>query len=692
MINLNINAIKVKAEAGRTVLEAAIQAGIYIPNLCYHPDIPPIGACRLCIVEIDGVKGFSTACTTTAKEGMVVQTDTPRIQGLRRDIIWFILSEHPKELKESSQLKKVVEWIGIKEPLSGFVPHPKGLPLLLDEPLFVKDLDRCILCGRCVSMCQGIRRVGAIGFINRGINTIIGTNCDLRMRDSGCKFCLACVEVCPTGALIDKEEFEEKDREKALLPCKDACPAGIDIPRYVRLIAEGRFQDSIEVIRETVTFPYVLGCVCHHPCEEVCRRVELNEPMSIRGLKRFVAERDSGRWRSKLIIASETGKKVAVVGSGPAGLTAAWFLRKSGHSVTVFEALPAPGGMMKAGIPEYRLPADILNREIKDIENIGVKIEVNTEIKALDRLFSQGFNAVFLALGAHEGIKMGIPGEDGLQVLNGISILKSIKFGKKVDIAGEVAVIGGGNVAVDAARSALKIGAKKVTILYRRTQKEMPAYPEEVEEALKEGVEISFLITPIRVLSESNKLKVECIRMELCEPDSSGRRRPVPIKGSEFMIELDRLIVAIAQSPAVPKEFGVVLDEKGRIKADEETLACSMKGVFAGGDVVSGPASVIEAIEAGRKAAISIDKYLGGKGQIDQKFIPEEEEDPCLGSDEEFACRKRAKVTFLPVSKRLHGFSQVEYGFDEKTALEEAKRCLRCQLRLKISQVPLPPK
>ncbi len=691
MINLSINGIKVKAEEGRSVLEAAIGAGIYIPSLCYHPDIPAIGACRLCIVEIDGVKGFPAACTTAAREGMAVQSDTPRIQELRRNIVWFLLSEHPKKLKESSQLKKVVEWVGIKEPLPGFVAHPKNLPLLSEEPLFTKDLSRCILCGRCVSICQEIRGVGAIGFINRGIDTTIGTNCDLQMKDSGCKFCLACVEVCPTGALIDKEEFEEKDREKALLPCKDACPAGIDIPRYLRLIAEGRFQDSIEVIRQRVTFPHVLGCVCHHPCEEPCRRGELNEPISIRELKRFVAERDSGRWRSKLTIAAETGKKIAVVGSGPAGLSAAWFLRKAGHSLTVFEALSEPGGMMKAGIPEYRLPIDILNREIKDIKDIGVKIEVNTQIKTVEKLFSRGFKAVFLALGAHEGLKMGISGEDDPRVLDGISVLRSIKFGKKVDIRGEVAVVGGGNVAVDAARSALRLGARKVTILYRRTQKEMPAYPEEVEQALKEGVKIRFLTVPNRVLSANNKLKAECIKMELGEPDSSGRRRPVPVKGSEFTINLDRLIVAIGQRSVVPKEFGVALDGKGRIEVDKETLACSVKGVFAGGDVVSGPASVIEAIQAGRKAAISIDKYLGGKGQIDQKFIPEEKDDPCLGRDEQFAYRKRAGAKFIPLSKRRHGFSQVEYSLDEKTAREEARRCLKCQLRLKISQAPFPP-
>ena len=690
MITLNINNIQVKTEAGKTVLEAAIQADIYIPNICYHPDIPPVGACRLCIVEIDGVKGFPTSCTTRAREGMVVHTDTPALRELRKDIIWFLLSEHPKELQKSSQLKKVVEYIGVKEPLPGFVPQPKDLPLLYDEPLFVKDLSRCILCGRCVSMCQEIRGVGAIGFLNRGIDTIIGTNCDDCMKDAGCKFCLACVEVCPTGALADKEEFEEKDREEVLLPCENACPAGINISRYVRLIAEGRLQDSIEVIRETVTFPHVLGCVCHHPCEEECRRAEVNEPISIRELKRFVAERDSGRWRSKLAPRPDTGKKVAVIGAGPAGLTAAWFLRKTGHSVTVFEALSEPGGMMKAGIPEYRLPTDILRREIKDIEDIGVKIETGTEIKDIDKLFSRGFNAVFLALGAQEGVKMGIAGEDDPRVLDGISVLSSIKFGKKVDIAGEVAVVGGGNVAVDVARSALRIGAKKVTILYRRTQKEMPAYPEEVEEALKEGVKISFLTIPNKVLSENNRLKVECMRMELGEPDASGRRRPVPVDGSEFTIELDRLIAAIGQKTVVPKECGVVLDKKGRIEADEETLVCSVKGVFAGGDVVSGPASVIEAIAAGRKAAISIDKYLGGNGQIDQKFIPEEEEDPYLGRDEEFAYRERAKVNFLPVSKRMHGFSQVEYSFDEKTAREESKRCLRCQLRLKISKPPLP--
>jgi len=653
MIRLNINGKEIETEAGKTVLEAALQAGIYIPNLCYHPDISPTGACRLCIVEIDGIDDFPTACMMIAKEGMVVHTNTEKIQEYRENIVWLILSEYPAELNESSQLKKVVEYIGVKKLLSHYTPHSKNLPILSDEPFFVRDLNRCILCGRCVRMCQEVRGVGVIGFINRGINTIVSTGGDSSMKDADCRFCGACVEVCPAGALTDKEAYNDKDREEKLLPCLNTCPAGVDIP--------------------------------------ACRRNELNDSIAIRALKRFVAERDSGRWRTKVENAPDTGKKVAIVGSGPAGLTAAWFLRRLGHLVTVFEALPEPGGMLRTGIPRYRLPENVLNQEIKEIENIGVEIRTNARIESLDQVFNQGFDAIFLALGAPQDMKMGIPGEDDPQVLDGISLLRSINFGDKVDIAGEVAVVGGGSAAIDVARSALRVGAEKVTILYRRTRKEMPAAPEEVEEALNEGVNIDFLVAPQRVLPEGDKLKLECIQMKLGEPDASGRRRPVPIESSEFIIEVDRLIMAIGQKPAVPDGFGLSMNRWGYILADEETLACSRKGVFSGGDVVRGPASVIEAIQAGRKAAISIDKYLGGKGQIDQKFIPEEPENPWLGREEGFADKEKTQMPTLAADKRVSNFSQVECGFDEETVVEEANRCLRCQLRLKISKVPLPP-
>jgi len=692
MIKLTIDGKEIQAEPGRSVLEAALDAGIYIPNLCYHPDMPPIGSCRLCIVEIDDMRGLPTACTLRAEDGMVVHTNTPRLNELRQNLIWAILSEHPTDLDESSQLKKVVEWIGVKELLKGYEPRVKDLPIQDEEPLFVRDLSRCILCGRCVRICQYVRGVGAIGFVNRGTNAIVGASFGSSMQDAECRFCGACVEVCPTGALRDKEPCEEADREKTLVPCRNTCPAGVDIPRYVGLIAQGRFQDALEVIRAKVPFPKSLGLVCDHPCEGVCRRVDLHNPIAVRALKRFVAERDSGRWWAKVAVAPDTGKKVAVVGAGPGGLTAAWFLHKLGHGVTVFEALPEPGGMLRVGIPEYRLPREVLDGEIADIERIGVEIKRNTRVESLDELFSQGYDAVFLALGAPEGIPMGIPGEDDPRVLDGISLLKAVSLGEETDIAGDVAVVGGGNVAIDVARCALRVGAKTVVILYRRTREEMPAYEEEVEEALREGVEIQFLVNPKNIAAKGEKLAVECIRMELGEPDESGRRRPVPIEGSEFTLEVDRFIAAIGQRSVVPKGFGVFVNKRGRIEVDVETVAASREGVFSGGDVTSGPASVIQAIQAGRRAAQSIDKYLGGTGDIDEDFIPPEADEPYLGRDEGFPDRERAEATFLPVEQRLDGFPEVELGLpDEETAVREAQRCLRCQLRLTIAKAPMPP-
>jgi NADPH-dependent glutamate synthase beta subunit-like oxidoreductase/ferredoxin len=691
MIGLTIDGKTIEVEAGKTILEAGLQTGIYIPNLCYHPDLSPTGACRLCIVEIEGRKGLPTACSTLVEDGMVVHSNTKKVQELRKDIIWLILSEYPFVLEVNTQLKKVSEWIGVKDVLSGFTSHHKGLPLVTDEPLFIRDMNKCILCRRCVSICQEVRKVGVIGFVNRGIDTVVGTQYDVPLKDADCKFCRACVEVCPSGALIDKKEYSDEDREKVLVPCKYACPANIDVPKYVRLIGEERFQDALEVIREKVPFPHTLGCVCPHPCEEACSRGEVNEPIAIRSLKRFVTEIDSGRWKSKIKIAPDTGKSVAIIGSGPAGLTCAWYLRLLGHSVTVFEALPEPGGTMRTGIPSYRLPRDILDKEVKNIEDIGVKIKINTMVKSTDELLTQGFDAVFLALGATEGMKMGIPGEDDPRVLDALSVLSAINLGSNVDIKGDIAVVGGGNSAIDVARSVLRLGAEKVTIIYRRTREEMPALPEEIEEALEEGITINFLTNPHKVNSCKDRLEVECIHMELGEPDESGRRRPVPIEGSEFTITADRLIMAIGQRPIIPKELNLVTTKWGTIKVNEETLSTSKDGVFAGGDVVSGPATVIDAIKAGRIAASSIDKYLGGSGQIEQQFVPDEGEIICLGREDGFAYKQRVKMPAIGVSERLTGFSQVELGYNEDMAVKEAIRCLTCQVRLKISRAPFPP-
>ena len=693
MIKLTIDDKEIKAKEGQTVLEVATDNKIYIPNLCYHPNLKPIAACRLCIVEIEKMKGFPTSCTTKVSDGMVVKTDTKELQNLRKNLIWLILSNYPKDVPPSSDLKKVIDYVGVNEILKNYTPKESNLPIYSEDPLFTRDLDKCILCGRCVRMCQEVRGVGAIGLINRGIDTFVGTTRDLELKDSGCKFCRACVEVCPSGALTDKEkeDDEDKTREEKLIPCKTGCPAHTDIPRYVRYIAEGRFGDSLSVIRSKFPFPYSLGLVCNHPCEDECSRTEINKPISIRELKRFVAERDDGTWKEKLKIDKSTGKKVAIVGAGPSGLTAAWFLRLKGHDVTVFEMLKKPGGMLKAGIPDYRLPPNVLESEIKEIEKIGVKIKCNTKIKSTDELIKQGFDAVYLAMGAPKGWSMGIEGEDDPRVLDGIETLKKINFSEDVDLKGDVGVVGGGNVAVDIARSSLRKGAKSVKIIYRRTKNEMPAYAHEVEDALDEGVEILILTNPTKIIKDKDKLKVECIKMELGKPDESGRRRPVPIKGSEFILKLDKLIFGIGQS-CDAEGFGVDLNKKGRVISEEETQKTSKNGVFAGGDLVTGPQTVIWAVQGGRLAAISIDKYLGGDGEIDQKLYTDDEADPYIGREEGFADRKRVEITKIPVCDRIPGFTQVEECLSEEDAKKEAQRCLKCQLRFQIKKPPLPPK
>jgi formate dehydrogenase (NADP+) beta subunit len=689
-MKITINGSLLEIEHNITVLEAAIERGIYIPNLCYHPDLPPIGACRLCIVEIEGIKGFPTSCTTMVKEGMVIKTDTEKIKELRKDIMGLILSEHPADINRFSQLKRVAQWVGSQELFPGFSPVVRGISLVSDEPLFNRDLNRCILCGRCTRMCQEVRGIGAIDLAYRGTKTIVGTGHLPSLKDSGCKFCRACVEVCPSGALVDKINYEGR-KQKSLLPCNNSCPAGIDVARYVRLIADYRFQDSLEVVREQVPFPYVLGCVCTHPCEDACFRGEVTEPIAIRSLKRFIAEHDTGRWRSKIKIAQDSGKSVAIIGSGPCGLTAAWFLRKAGHSVTVFESEPQPGGMMRTAIPKYRLPRNMLEREIKDIFDIGIDLRLNTSIERLNDLFEQGFDAILVAIGANLGTKINIPGSDDKRVLDGISVLYDINCNGKADIVGDVAIVGGGNVAIDVARSVLRVGAKSATIIYRRTKIEMPALKEEVEEALEEGVKIEFLMAPHKIYAKSDKIRLECLRMQLGEPDSSGRKSPLPVEGSELVFDFDRIVMAIGQNASIPGSFKLQLDRKGFIAVNEEDLSCSKAGIFAAGDVTLGPTSVIEAIQSGRQAATAIDKYLGASGDIDQKYIDEEDDPGYLGRDEDFAYRKRAVVENLAVKKRLKGFSQVEQAFSKKIAVEEAKRCLRCQLRLKIAQAPLPP-
>ena len=467
-------------------------------------------------------------------------------------------------------------------------------------------------------------------------------------------------------------------------PCLEACPARLDIPGYIELIRNNKFGESLDLIRRRCILPGVIGRSCTHPCEEACVRNGIDKTLAIRLLKRAAADSDLAAGASALKKpAAERPEKVAIVGAGPAGLAAAYHLRRMGYQVTVFEALPKGGGMAAVGIPDYRLPKNILEHEVELIRNLGADIQYNRKVSKLDmdELTAQGFKAIFLSVGAHEGTKMGCKGEDaGYEgFIDGAVFLRELALGKPLEPKGKVVIVGGGNVAMDCARSCARLGFKDVEILYRRTRKEMPARAEEVDEALEEGIKIRYLVAPVSVLADGNKAKgVECIRMKLGEPDSSGRRRPVPVKGSEFKVKADLVIPAIGQKPDLGFAKEVIqVTGWGTVEVNPETLRTNLEGVFAGGDCVSGPATLIEALDAGNRVARSIDAYLQGrtaepevsfkgidvKAQRTEGFI-----DTC----------PQEKASLLDPKVRVKNFAEVEGPFSNIAAMKEANRCLRC--------------
>ncbi len=465
-------------------------------------------------------------------------------------------------------------------------------------------------------------------------------------------------------------------------PCLKACPAHTDVQGYVGLIANRQYRKALELIKEKIPLPASIGRVCPHPCETACRRQLVEEPVSIAFLKTFAADLDLAGGDSYMPeIKSSSGKKVVIVGAGPAGLTAAYYLAREGHAVTVYDAMPAGGGMLRYGIPEYRLPKAVLDQEIDLIHKMGVEFKFNTRIGSdvgLDRLI-QEYDAAFLGIGAWLSSEIRCRGEDLPGVVGGIDFLRDVALHKDVKLGNTVAVVGGGNTAMDAARTAVRLGSKRVMVLYRRTRAEMPAEDIEIGEAEEEGIEFRFLVAPLEVMAENGRaIAIRLQKMQLGEPDASGRRSPVPIPGDEEIIHVDSIIKAIGQKVNPQGLNDVVLSKWGTIDIDETTLATSIPGVFAGGDGVIGPSIAVEAVAQGGRAAESINNYLNGvnlpfknKYTVEQKGLTPED-------FAEYQKSARAAMPHMEAGERRGNFREVNLGFSESDAVTEAGRCLEC--------------
>lgn len=556
----------------------------------------------------------------------------------------------------------------------------------------------CEQCGRCSAACP---LTGKDGYNIRRIIRHLQLDFVEDMADSpypwSCAACARCEQACPNdmgilAAIRALRRISPDERVPEGPACVLACPAHIDIPGYVRLIAQGRIDDSYALIREKVPFPGILGRVCTRPCESACKRGEVNAPAAICHLKRYVADNKSAVLEKALRVGPGTGRKVAVVGSGPAGLTTAYYLRRKGHQVTIFEARSEPGGMMRYGIPSYRLPQEVLDEEINQILDLGIELKTGQRLGVdfdLNQLKSEGYDAAFLAVGAQLSRKIELEGSDLEGVLWGLDFLTGVREGRQIPIRDVVLVIGGGNVAVDVALTALRLGAKQVTMACLESREEMPANRWEIEQAIAEGVRLMPSWGPARVLGADGKVSgMELVR---CTSVFDANRvfRPTFDDSVRQTVETAQVILAIGQMSDLSfvDAVGSLEVTRGVVVANSDTQETSVAGVYAGGDVTRMPGSIIEAIAAGRRAASSIDKFLGGNGNIDDVFAERISPDGYTGARESgFADLARVEIPELPLDERCGSFAEVHLGYDAEQAGCEANRCLQCDFELAIAK------
>ena len=569
--SLTINQQAVTAAPGTSILEAATDAGIVIPTLCFHNSLKETGSCWMCIVEIKGKNRFVPACDTPVSEGMVIETENETLNAMRRQTLERIIEEHSGD-------------------------------------------------------CMG--------------------------------------------------------------PCEITCPAGCDIPGFVAAIASHNDARAIEIIKQTIPLPGILGRVCPAPCEDECRRHGVDQPVSICALKRYAADKDAEQAdRYTPQCAPTTGKKVAIVGSGPAGLTAAWFLLCNGHEVTIIEASVQAGGMMRYGIPRFRLPESVIESDIATLIAMGLKFQFNTTFGkdvTLEALQCT-YDAVFLAIGAQNAATMNIPGEDESGVTSGIEFLRQAASGDQPHPGNQVVVTGGGNTAIDAARTALRLGASTVTILYRRSRNEMPANASEIQEALAEGITLVEWAAPTAIRSVNGVLEITAITMQPGALDASRRRTPVPVEGSEFTIPANTIISAIGQQidRSVAHAAGTGAGKYGELLVNPETLQSEIAWLFAGGDCVTGSDTAIRAVEQGKRAAFAINLFLQGEMVAAPKVLFNSSYGARDEAPQAFYQRTqpavRVAVPESQPSERKRSFSEVVTGYTEALARQEAARCLQCK-------------